>query len=249
MSKSARRYNPKKDNKQLDLDVTQPQKERLGYLSFIPNQSQKGLVESIRNNTLVFVEGPAGTGKTATVLFEFVRQYMTDKTKKIVVVRTPVEAGGDKIGFLTGDYNDKVGPHFNSAKMLLEQMLSPGKVKCDLGERIHFMVPNYALGATLDNSLVLIDEAQQLQPNILKLLLERLGKNTTCVVVGDPSQLYVNDKNRNALTDAIPRFFHQRNGIYYSRYEDIDYYRFDVNDVMRSDIVKTIIRAYGDLQR
>ena len=132
---------------------------------------------------------------------------------------------------------------------MLELLLSKGKVECDLAKRIHFMVPNYALGETFDNALILIDEAQQLQPMILKLLLERLGKNSVCVVAGDRTQLYTTDKHRNGLTDAISRFFRaDHKGLLIPRYEQVEHFKFEVEDVQRSDIVKTVIKAYSDMQ-
>ena len=115
-------------------------------------------------------------------------------------------------------------------------------------KKLKFLIPNYVLGSTLDNSLILIDEAQQLQPLILKLLLERIGKNSVCVVAGDRKQLYTTDKNRNGLSDAINRFFRSdKDGLLIPRYENVEHMEFIVDDVQRSDIVKTVIKAYSDL--
>lgn len=226
----------------------QQERDNLGYRSFHLTQKQKHVGDLIRNNSLVFVEGPAGSGKSLGVLYEFVRQYLADNTKQIVVIRTPVEAGEDRIGFLPDDLKSKIAPHFSSARQLLEQLLSKGKVEDDLEHRIQFMVPNYVLGSTLDNSLILIDEAQQLAPKILKLLLERIGKNSVCVIAGDATQLYVNDKKRNGLTDAMNRFFRTaQTGVVVPRYEKVECFKFCVDDVQRSDIVKTVIKAYSDL--
>lgn len=217
--------------------------ESYGLHSFVPTGSQKELINKITGNTLTFVEAPAGTGKSATVLYTFCKEYIKDTSKKLIIVRTPVEAGMDKIGALPDDYSSKVAPHFESTRILLEQMLSKGKVEADLDHRIFFKIPNFCIGATFDNSLVLIDEVQQLQPMILKLMLERIGLDSKVVVAGDSTQLYADNSNkRNALKDAIPRFFDKE---FKPNYANVAYHSFDVEDVMRSEIVKTVIRAYS----
>lgn len=237
-----------RDNKKPNNPKFEGEREKLGYNDFHLTVKQKTVGELINRNDLVFIEGPAGSGKSLGVLYNFVRQYLSDNTKQIVVIRTPVEAGDDRIGFLPDDLNAKIAPHFASSRKLLEQLLTTGKVACDLDHRIHFMVPNYVLGSTLDNSLIFIDEAQQLAPKILKLLLERIGKNSTCVVAGDASQLYVNDKKRNGLSDGMQRFFRTSDsGVVVPRYESVESFKFTVDDVQRSGIVKTIIKAYSDL--
>jgi phosphate starvation-inducible PhoH-like protein len=111
-----------------------------------------------------------------------------------------------------------------------------------MDNRIFFKVPNFELGATWDNSLVLIDECQALQPMIMKLLLERIGINTRVVVAGDSSQLYATDASqRNGLKDALGRFFDKDMN---PLFDDVVFHRFGVQDVMRSEIVKTVITAY-----
>lgn len=213
----------------------------IGDFKLTPNQQE--LANKITANTLTFVDSPAGTGKSLTVLHTFVKEYLRDTSKRIVIIRTPVEAGGlDKLGFLPDDLASKVEPHFASTKRLLEQLLNKGKVETDLNNRIFFKVPNFELGATWDNSLVLIDEAQALQPMIMKLLLERIGVNTRVVVAGDSSQLYATDASqRNGLKDALGRFLDDDKQ---PKFDDIAFHRFTVSDVMRSEIVKTVITAY-----
>ena len=213
----------------------------IGDFKLTPNQQE--LAAKIISNTLTFVDSPAGTGKSLTVLHTFVKEYLRDASKRIIVIRTPVEAGGlDKLGFLPDDLASKVEPHFASTKRILEQLLNKGKVETDLDNRIFFKVPNFELGATWDNSLVLIDESQALQPMIMKLLLERIGVNTRVVVAGDSSQLYATDASqRNGLKDALGRFLDDNKE---PKYDDVAFHRFTVSDVMRSEIVKTVITAY-----
>lgn len=216
-----------------------------GLASFKPTEKQFEMLDVIQNNTLSFVEAPAGCGKTSAVLWDFCKEYLRDSTKKIVVVRTPVEAASlDKVGFLPNDLAAKIEPHFESTKRILADFLGNGKLECDLDHRIFFKIPNYMVGSTIDNALILIDEAQLLQPMILKLILERTGLNSRVVVVGDASQIYANDREaklRNALSDAISRFFYEDMSPIFN---DVGYYQFDVEDVQRSEIVKTVITAY-----
>lgn len=132
--------------------------EQYGYHDFNLTDTQNELRNKILENDLVICEGVAGSGKSAATLYTFVKEYVRDNTKKIVVVRTPVEVGSDQIGFLVGDLDDKTAVHFESTKVLLNQLLNKGKVETDTGHRIKFIIPNYLLGTTLDNTLLLVDE-------------------------------------------------------------------------------------------
>ena len=220
-----------------------PQEDKIK--TFTPTREQKELINTIRANTVTFVDSPAGTGKSSSVLWHYCQEYKNDLTKQIIVIRTPVEFTDDKIGFLPNDLASKCEPHFAPARRILEDFLGKGKVSADLGKRIHFNVPNYMLGSTLSNSLVLIDEAQQLSPQILKLLMERIGNGSKVVVAGDSNQLFEGKgSKRNALADAIDRFFKDDGEYIVPKYDDIGYHEFGIEDVMRSEIVKTVISAY-----
>lgn len=219
--------------------------ESYGYHNFKLTDSQKELVNKISENTLTFVDSVAGTGKSSAVMHYFAREYIRDTSKKIIVIRTPMEAGGmDKVGFLPNSLEEKVAIHFASTKKILEQMLTKGKVETDLGHRIHFKIPNFVLGETLDNSLILIDEGQALQPMIMKLLLERTGVDSKVVVAGCSSQLYGSESTkRNGLKDALNRFF---DADMQPKYPDIAFHKFEIDEIQRSEIVKTVVRAYSD---
>lgn len=253
MSRNATRYNrnaqqAKQPKAKFEEQRQQGGDGKLGYHSIQLTQKQRQLGNLIRQNDLIFVEGPSGSGKSLGVIAEFVKQYLVDHTKQIIVIRTPVEAGTDKVGFLPSSLETKLEPHFAAARQTLDTLLSKEKVECDLDKRIKFMIPNFVLGCTLDNSLVLIDESQQIQPLILKLLLERIGKNSTVVVAGDARQLYVKDKSRNGLTDALGRFFRKDiHGKQIPRYEHVEHVEFEIEDVQRSELTKNVIRAYSDL--
>lgn len=221
-----------------------------GLQFFTPKPNQKTLINKIIANDLVFCEGVAGTGKSSTVLYHYCKEYLNDVGKQIYVIRTPVEAGEDRIGFLPNSVEDKLEPHFASARSILNQFLTKGKVDDDVGKRIHFKIPNFVLGETFDNCLVVIDEAQMLPRLILKLLLERIGHNSKVVVLGDSTQVYTSDKKRNALSDALGRFFtiNEENEVE-SKFDNIAYHSFGTDDVERSELVKTVISAYSDLSQ
>lgn len=217
-----------------------------GYTKMVLSDAQEECIDVIQNNILTFVTGPAGAGKSLAAFYYAVKEVQKNPAQKIIVIRTPVESGKDKIGFLPDDLNKKLEPHFSSAKILLENLLTPGKVDADLNgkhKKIQFLIPNYALGCTFDNSIVVIDEAQMLEPLIMKLLLERIGTNSKVIVLGDPTQLYSSDHTRNGLTHSFSKFF-TRDGL--PRFDDVGAFTFGVDDIMRSDFVKTVIRAYSD---
>jgi len=202
-----------------------------------PIRGTEGTCYDHSSSDMTLVSGKAGVGKTAAILHTFAYMYLRDVTKQIIVVRTPVEAGIDKIGFLPGDEAEKLGPHFLPAKKILEQLMGKNKVECDMGKRIHFRIPNFVLGDTFDNSLIIISEAQQMPPNMIKLLLERVGKDSIVVVEGDESQLYASDGKRNGLSHAFDLFQkHPQQGI--------DFFTFSNNHNMRSDFVGRVNRVY-----
>ena len=204
--------------------------------------NQKEFVNKVIENDLVFCIGPAGTGKNLATLHYFVNEYLIDNSKHIIFIKTPVEAGMDKIGALPDSLEDKIEPHFSYARKLLNQLLSVGKVDTDIDHRIHFKVPNFCLGQTFDNALICIDEAQQLSPMILKLLLERTGLNSKVVVLGDNSQIYTDIRGRAALSDAVQRFFTIEGE---PKYPDVCLHKYTTDDVMRSNLVKSVIKAYS----
>lgn len=198
---------------------------------------QQELSNIIDASDMVLVSGKAGVGKTAAILHNFVSEYLRDKTKQIIVIRTPVEAGMDKIGALPGTEGEKLEPHFQSAKRILEELLSKEKVKCDTGKRIHFKIPNFVLGDTFDNSLIIISEAQQMSPEIIKLLLERVGRDSVVVVEGDESQKYTATGKRSGLSKTIEIFkANPQSGI--------EFFEFSKYNNMRSDFVGKINLVY-----
>lgn len=221
------------------------QNECQGLFDFKPTEWQQEFLDTIEQHKITICDSVGGVGKTATALYYACREYLTDPTKKIVFVRTPVEAGPDKIGALPGEANltDKLGFHFESTRILIEEFIGKAKFEADLNKRIEFTIPNFALGHTRTNCVYILDETQMMQPLILKLLLERIGEGTKTIVLGSSGQLYADAKGRNAMRDARKRFFKEDGG---KKYKDIGFYKFPVEAVMRDSVVMDIIRAYED---
>lgn len=219
--------------------------ECLGMKTFHPSQWQKECLAEIDAHEILFVDSYAGTGKSSIALYYACQQYLADVHKQIVFVRTPAEMGMDRIGFLPGaaTMDEKLGMHFESTKALIVDFIGKCKFEADLGKRIHFTIPNFALGHTRTDTVYIIDEAQLMQPLILKLLLERIGHNTKTIVLGSSGQLYATEKGRNALRDARSRFFNEDGS---KKYENIGYYKFPIEAVMRADVVKDVIHAYDN---
>jgi phosphate starvation-inducible PhoH-like protein len=215
-----------------------------GFSKIQLTPTQKEFANKIIQNDMVVCSAPSGTGKTLTALHTFVKMYLQDPSKQIVIVRTPVESGMDRIGFLPDSLSSKLVEHFSSARALLNKLLTKGKVDTDMEHRIHFKIPNYMLGSTFDNTLLVIDETQEIPPKIIKLILERVGVHSKVVVLGDPSQRYADEKGRNGLNDVIDKFFVKTKDGYESKFSGVDYHRFEIDDVQRSDFCKTVLRAY-----
>lgn len=224
---------------------TRSEVECLGMKTFKPSVWQKECLDEIDAHEILFVDSFAGTGKSSIALYYACQQYLADVHKQIVFVRTPAEMGGDRIGFLPGaaTMDEKLGMHFESTKALIVDFIGKGKFEADLGKRIHFTIPNFALGHTRNDTIYILDEAQLLQPLILKLLLERIGHNTKTIVLGSSGQLYTTDKGRNALRDARARFFNEDGS---KKFDNIGWYKFPIEAVMRADVVKDVIRAYDN---
>lgn len=222
-----------------------PISNSFGYSNFELTDSQKEFANKIIENDMVVCSSPAGTGKSLTALHTFVRMYLQDNTKNITVVRTPVEAGFDKVGFLPSDLKMKLEPHFASSNTLLTKLLNKGKVETDMDHRIHYKIPNFMLGSTLDNTLLLVDEVQELPPLIIKLILERVGENSKVVILGDPSQRYSGETGRNGLTDVINKFFYKEGEYIEPKFKGVAYHEFNIDDVQRSEFCKTVLRAYS----
>ena len=196
---------------------------------------QKKYVEAIRKNTLVLGAGPAGTGKTYLAVAMAVTAFRAKEVNRIILTRPAVEAG-EKLGFLPGDLQQKVDPYLRPLYDALFDMLG-AEAFARYQERgsIEVAPLAYMRGRTLDDSFIILDEAQNTTREQMKMFLTRLGFNSKMVVTGDVTQIDLPDGKRSGLTDAMRIL---RN------VPDISINTFTEKDVVRHKLVQDIIKAY-----
>lgn len=196
---------------------------------------QKKYVEAIRKNTIVLGAGPAGTGKTYLAAAMAVTAFRAKEVNRIILTRPAVEAG-EKLGFLPGDLQQKVDPYLRPLYDALFDMLG-AEAFARYQERgsIEVAPLAYMRGRTLDDSFIILDEAQNTTREQMKMFLTRLGFNSKMVVTGDVTQIDLPDGKRSGLTDAMRIL---RN------VPDISINTFTEKDVVRHKLVQDIIKAY-----
>ena len=195
---------------------------------------QKKYIEAIRQNTITFGVGPAGTGKTYLAVAMAVRAFRAHEINRIILTRPAVEAG-EKLGFLPGDLQNKVDPYLRPLYDALFDMLGSENYQRYL-ERGNIEVAPlaYMRGRTLDDSFIILDEAQNTTPEQMKMLLTRLGQNSKAVITGDVTQIDLPDK-RSGLIEAT-RILKGISGIATVQLSD--------KDVLRHRLIQEIIKAY-----
>lgn len=196
---------------------------------------QKKYVEAIRKNTIVLGAGPAGTGKTYLAVAMAVTAFRAKEVNRIILTRPAVEAG-EKLGFLPGDLQQKVDPYLRPLYDALFDMLG-AEAFARYQERgsIEVAPLAYMRGRTLDDSFIILDEAQNTTREQMKMFLTRFGFNSKMVVTGDVTQIDLPDGKRSGLTDAMRIL---RN------VPDISINTFTEKDVVRHKLVQDIIKAY-----
>jgi phosphate starvation-inducible PhoH-like protein len=196
---------------------------------------QKKYVEAIRKNTIVLGAGPAGTGKTYLAVAMAVTAFRAKEVNRIILTRPAVEAG-EKLGFLPGDLQQKVDPYLRPLYDALFDMLG-AEAFARYQERgsIEVAPLAYMRGRTLDDSFIILDEAQNTTREQMKMFLTRLGFNSKMVVTGDVTQIDLPDGKRSGLTDAM-RILRS--------VPDISINTFTEKDVVRHKLVQDIIKAY-----
>lgn len=198
-------------------------------------QGQAEYVNLLQTHDMVFCTGSAGSGKTYLAVAEALRLILTHKKSKLIITRPVVEAG-ESLGFLPGDLEDKIDPYLRPLRDAMETILPPESVRRLFEAGIVEVAPlAYMRGRTLNNAVVILDEAQNTTCAQMKMFLTRMGENTKVFVTGDSSQIDLPKKLESGLMHSISILY---------KIEDIGFMELTAEDVVRNPLVKKIVKAY-----
>jgi len=200
---------------------------------------QKKYIDSIRRNTIVFSIGPAGTGKTYLALAAAVEALKENRVGRIILVKPVVEAG-EKLGFLPGDIYDKVNPYLRPLYDALYEMLDIEKFQQYRDMGIIEVVPlAYMRGRTLNDSFILLDEAQNTSPEQMMMFLTRLGFGSKMVITGDITQVDLPSDRQSGLI-LVKSILNNTKGI--------EFVNLTSKDIVRHELVQKIVDAYKEFE-
>jgi phosphate starvation-inducible PhoH-like protein len=196
---------------------------------------QSDYIHAAQKNDICFVIGPAGTGKTYLAVALAVSALKKGLVNKIILARPAVEAG-ESLGFLPGDFREKIDPYLRPLYDALDDMMPSDKLRSYLERRVVEIVPlAYMRGRTLNNAFVILDEAQNATSGQMKMFLTRLGANSRSIITGDITQIDLPPKTISGLVQAQDIL---------SRIDGVSFVYLDKSDVIRHKLVKDIIDAY-----
>ena len=199
--------------------------------------TQQNLVRTFQKNDLTFALGPAGTGKTSVAIALAVKALKNREVKKIILSRPAVEAG-EKLGFLPGDMKDKIDPYLQPLYDALEDMVPAMKLKEYMETKVIQIAPlAFMRGRTLNDAVIVLDEAQNTTTHQIKMFLTRLGVNAKMIITGDVTQIDLPRSVCSGLVQAL-RILHDIPGI--GRVE------FGKKDIVRHQLVQRIVEAYQE---
>lgn len=202
--------------------------------------NQKKLMDAFQENDMLFAIGPAGSGKTYTAIALAVRALKTKQVRKIILSRPAVEAG-EKLGFLPGDMKEKIDPYLQPLYDALEDMIPPLKLKEYLETKVIQIAPlAFMRGRTLNDAVIILDEAQNTTRPQIKMFLTRLGINGKMIVTGDITQIDLPHTQQSGLVHAMRVLRHIRG---------IGTVEFNKKDIVRHRLVQQIVEAYEGEER
>ncbi|MBR6400459.1 MAG: PhoH family protein [Firmicutes bacterium] len=201
---------------------------------------QKKYIDSIRGNTIVFGVGPAGTGKTYLAMAMAITAFKNNEVNRIILTRPAIEAG-ENLGFLPGDLQQKVDPYLRPLYDALYEIMGAETFLRNMEKGTVEVAPlAYMRGRTLDNSFIVLDEAQNTTPEQMKMFLTRLGYGSKAVITGDVTQIDLPKGKNSGLIEAVKIL---------SEVEDIAVCRLSNKDVVRHPLVQNIIKAYEKYEK
>lgn len=204
------------------------------------SENQQKLVEAYQNNDLVFAVGPAGSGKTYTSIALAVRALKNKEVRKIILSRPAVEAG-EKLGFLPGDMKEKIDPYLQPLYDALEDMIPAQKLREMMEQNIIQIAPlAFMRGRTLNDAIVILDEAQNTTGAQIKMFLTRMGMNSKMIVTGDMTQIDLPHSVRSGLSEAL---------LILQGIKGIGIVHLNKKDIVRHKLVTRIVEAYENEKR
>ncbi len=199
--------------------------------------NQRRYLEAIENHDMVFGIGPAGTGKTYLAVAMAISALLAKRVNRIILARPAVEAG-ERLGFLPGTLQEKIDPYLRPLYDALYDMLDPEKVDRYLEKNVIEIAPiAFMRGRTLNDSFVILDEAQNTTSEQMKMFVTRLGFNSKAVITGDVTQIDLPNARRSGLLEAVDIL---------KNVQGLTFVYFDEADVVRHHLVQRIIRAYDE---
>lgn len=203
-------------------------------------ENQQLLVKAFEENDLVFATGPAGSGKTFVAIALAVKALKNKMVRKIILSRPAVEAG-EKLGFLPGEMKDKLDPYLQPLYDALQDMIPPAKLKEYIENNVIQIAPlAFMRGRTLNDAVIILDEAQNTTTHQIKMFLTRLGMNAKMIVTGDMTQIDLPAAATSGLKEAMSIL----KGV-----EGIGKVEFTKKDIVRHKLVQRIVEAYDKFDR
>lgn len=204
------------------------------------SENQQKLVRSYQENDMIFATGPAGSGKTYMSIALAVRSLKNKEIRKIILSRPAVEAG-EKLGFLPGDMRDKIDPYLQPLYDALEDMIPSQKLREMMEQNIIQIAPlAFMRGRTLNDAVVILDEAQNTTSAQIKMFLTRMGTNTKMIITGDTSQVDLPRGVRSGLSEALEIL----DGV-----SGIGFIHMNKKDIVRHRLVSRIVEAYDKYKK
>ena len=250
LQKYCAEYNSLKEEVIIDIvKGNAPQAEKSGNVivfsvtgrPIIPrSENQFKLAEGFKKNDMLFAVGPAGSGKTYTAIALAVRALKNKEIKRIILSRPAVEAG-EKLGFLPGDMKEKIDPYLQPLYDALQDMIPAAKLQEYMDQGVIQIAPlAFMRGRTLNDAVVILDEAQNTTPAQIKMFLTRMGNNTKIIVTGDVTQIDLPPSQTSGLIQAM----HILRGV-----KGISFVELNRKDIVRNKLVERIVDAYDRFEK